>query len=133
MKILFFCQLHCFNKNDSTDGVRCVCVCVYFCSPVRAVCPNHEVVVFQPRKGTTPYLRSVANSKFYYSPTAPPVSTVFLDLFIYPLYPTPPPCQSDSQSPTESESTQSQNMVTRAQNANTCTKCQYVVVLLTTI
>ena len=38
-------------------------------------------------------------------------------------------CQSDSPSPTDSESTQSQNMVTRARNANTCTKCQYVLVL----
>ena len=42
-------------------------------------------------------------------------------------------CQSGSQSPMESELNQSQNMVTRAQNANTCTKCQYVVVLLTAI
>ena len=42
-------------------------------------------------------------------------------------------CQSNSQSPTDSESTQSQNMVMRARNANACTKCQYVVVLLTAI
>ena len=42
-------------------------------------------------------------------------------------------CQSNSPSPKDSESTQSQNMVTRAENDNTCTKCQYVVVLLTAI
>ena len=44
-----------------------------------------------------------------------------------------PKCQSDPPIPTDSESTQSQNMVTRAQNANTCKKFQYVVVLLTAI
>ena len=44
-----------------------------------------------------------------------------------------PFCQSYSQSPTNSELTQSQNMVTSARNANTCMKCQYVVILLTAI
>ena len=66
-------------------------VCVYFLPPVHAVFLNHEVVVFQPQTGTAPDLGFVANYTFYYSPPALPVSTIFLDVFIYPLYPTPPP------------------------------------------
>ena len=42
-------------------------------------------------------------------------------------------CQSDSPSPTDSELTQSQNMLMRARNANTCTKYQCIVVLLMAI
>ena len=49
----------------------------------------------------------------------------FINLILY--------CQSYSQSPTDSELTQSQNRVTCAQNANTSTKCQYVFILLTSI
>ena len=40
-------------------GAKCVCVCVYWPS-VREVCPNYEVVVFQPLTLTTPDLASVA-------------------------------------------------------------------------
>ena len=58
--------------------------------PFRVVCPNHEVVVFQPWAGTAPYLGSVANYTSCSNPPAPPVSTDFLDLFILP-YPTAPP------------------------------------------
>ena len=64
-------------------------VCV-FLPPVFAVCPRHKVVVFQPRTGTTPDLCSVASCTFYSNPPAPPVPTVFMDLF-FPVYPTNPP------------------------------------------
>ena len=75
-------------------AVICGCSCkVMLClrPPVRAVRPNHEVAVFQPWTGTAPNLGSVANCNFYSNPPAPPVSTGFLDIFIYPLYPTAPP------------------------------------------
>ena len=39
----------------------CVFLCVFYRSPVCAVCPNHEVVVFQPQTVTAPDLGSVAN------------------------------------------------------------------------
>ena len=65
-------------------------MCVYFLPPVRVVCLNLEVVVFQPCTGTTPDLGSVAHYTFYAIPTAPPVSTVFLYILIHPLYPTSP-------------------------------------------
>ena len=43
----------------------CVCVCVHVCvcyrPPVRLVCTNHDVVVFQPQKVTAPDWGSVAN------------------------------------------------------------------------
>ena len=58
---------------------------------VFTVCPNHEMVMFQPRTVTTLYLGSVANYTFYSNPFTPPVSTGFLYLFISPLYPTTPP------------------------------------------
>ena len=40
----------------------CVCVCVCVCNrlPVQQVCTNYEVVVFQPRTVTPPYLGSFA-------------------------------------------------------------------------
>ena len=60
--------------------------------PVCVVCLNHEVAVFQPRAGTSPYLGSVANYTSYSNPPAQPVSTDFLDIFIYP-YPNRPPHQ----------------------------------------
>ena len=44
----------------------------------RAVCPNHEVVVFQPQKVTATYLESIAIvNNFILAPTTPPVSTVY--------------------------------------------------------
>ena len=78
-------------------AVTCGCSCkVLLClrPPVRGVCPNHEVVVFQPWTGTAPDLGAVANYTFYSNPPAPPVSTGLLDIFIYPLYPTAPPSVS---------------------------------------
>ena len=54
------------------------------------MCLNHEVVVFQSQIGTAPDLGSVANYTFYYNSPAPPVSTKFMNIFIYPLYPTSP-------------------------------------------
>ena len=53
----------------------------------RVMCPNHEVVVFQPWTWTDPYVGSVANYTFYSYPPAPPDSTNFLYLFIVPLCP----------------------------------------------
>ena len=38
-----------------------VCVCVCYRPPVRAVCLKHEVVVFQPWKGTVPDLGYAAS------------------------------------------------------------------------
>ena len=68
-----------------------ICGCywqVFLClrPPVRAVCPNHEVLMFQPWTVITPNLGSVANYTFYSNPPAQPVSTIFLDFFVYPLY-----------------------------------------------
>ena len=63
---------------------------VVFQTTIFAVCTNHEVVVFQPKIGTAPDLDSVANYTFYSNSPAPPVSTNFLDILIYPLYPTSP-------------------------------------------
>ena len=56
-----------------------------FQTSVCAICPNHEVVVFQPWTGTDPYLGSIANYTFYYNPPAPPVSTNFC-IFSFPPY-----------------------------------------------
>ena len=39
----------------------CVCVCVCYRPPFHAVCPNHEVVLFQPRTVTASDLGYVAN------------------------------------------------------------------------
>ena len=48
--------------------------------PVREVCPNYELVVFQPQTMTPPHLGSVVIiTKFASRPPIPPGSTVFLD------------------------------------------------------
>ena len=64
----------------------CVCVCVFVCvchwPPVRAVCPNHEVAVFQHRTVTAPDLGSITNAYTYSIPPAPPVPNVFW-IFVY--------------------------------------------------
>ena len=70
-----------------------LCVCVYFWSLVHVVCLIHEVLVFQPRTGTATYLGSFTDYIFYSRPPSPPVSTVFLDIFMFPLYTTAPPHQ----------------------------------------
>ena len=64
---------------------------ICFCPAVCVMCTNHEVLVFQPQTGTAPYPGSVANYTFYYNPTAPPVSTNFLDIFNVPLCSITPP------------------------------------------
>ena len=46
--------------------------------PVRGVCPSHEVVMFQPRTVTPPYLGSVVNCYVRYS------------TILNPLRPSPP-------------------------------------------
>ena len=48
-------------------------MCVCFRPPARLVCPNHEVVEFQPRKVTDPDLGSDANAYTIYIPPTPPV------------------------------------------------------------
>ena len=48
---------------------------------VCVMCPNHDVVVFQPWTGTAPYLGSVANYTFYSNPPSPSVSTIFSGYF----------------------------------------------------
>ena len=67
-----------------------VCVCLNLRPLVRLLFPNHEMMVFQPQTGTAPDLGFIADYKFYSNPPAPPVSTGFMDIFIYPLYPTAP-------------------------------------------
>ena len=90
--ILIRCILTSRGKKISTIyWQHFMCVCVYFQPPARVVCPNHEVVLFQTRTGTSLYLCSVSNYTFYSSPPAPPVSTVFLGLLNSPLYPNAPP------------------------------------------
>ena len=42
-------------------------------SPVRVVCPNHKVVVLQPRTGNAPDLGSVANFKTFYFVSPRPI------------------------------------------------------------
>ena len=64
---------------------------LYFQPPVRALYPNHEMVVLQPQTGTAMELESISNLTFYTSRLTPPVSTTFLDLFLPPpLYYHPP-------------------------------------------
>ena len=72
-----------------------LCVCVCFRPPVRVVCPNHEMVGFQPWTRTAPDLGSVTNAYTYYIPPAPPVPTVFWifvssSSYTYILSPPPP-------------------------------------------
>ena len=78
-----------WNINIDQAKVQ-LCVCMYFRSPVHSVCSNHEVVVIQPRTGTAMFLGYVANYAYYHRPPTPPVATVFLYLFISPLYPISP-------------------------------------------
>ena len=100
---------------------NCVFVCMCYRPPVRAVCSNHEVVVFQPRTVTDPYLGSVANittiialmphlfqpcsgslsPPLDLSPIAPPYFTHRCHFFLslHPLYPTPHLARSWSDRP----------------------------------
>ena len=64
---------------------------MYFRPPVCAVCPYYDVLVLKTHTGTHMELGSVAYYTFYSSPPASSILTVFLDLFIYLLYPTSPP------------------------------------------
>ena len=67
--------------------------------PVHEVCPNFEVVVFQPRIVTPPHLGTVAIvTKFISSPPAPPDSTIFLYISFPSSILTPPPSISRSSS-----------------------------------
>ena len=64
---------------------------MYFRTSVCAVCPNHEVVVFQPWTGTAPDLGFIANYTFLFYPSHPTCINFFLGLFISLLYPTSTP------------------------------------------
>ena len=55
-----------------------------FRPPFRAVCANHEVLVFQPRKRNALDLGCISNYKSYSNSPAPTVSTYFLDILISP-------------------------------------------------
>ena len=52
-----------FYSDSSVSYYTYVVLCIR--PPIRAVCPDHEVVVSQPRPGTAPYLGSVANCTSY--------------------------------------------------------------------
>ena len=53
----------------------CTVLLLFTWPPVRGVCPNYEVVMFQPRTVTPPYLVSVVNCYVSYSfKPAPPFS-----------------------------------------------------------
>ena len=68
--------LYAHNFSHLCDVCVCVCLCVNQ-PPVQTVCPNYEVVVFQPWTVTATYLGSVAIfNNFILAPPAPPVSTV---------------------------------------------------------
>ena len=100
----------------------CVCVCVCYRPPVRAVCPNHEVVMFQPPTVTAPDLGSVANittiislqthllqpCSGYSFPLLPrpisyrsPILHLLMPLIslFEPAYPLPPPSWPDAEQP----------------------------------
>ena len=68
------------STDICTSAVLCMCVTVH--RSMRCV-----------QKRTTLDLGSVDSYKFYYIPPAPPVSTIFMDLYISLLHPTSPPYQ----------------------------------------
>ena len=51
-------------------------VCVYLRPQAHPVCPNHEVMKFQPRRVSGTDLGSDANSYTIPNPPSPPVPTV---------------------------------------------------------
>ena len=67
-------------------------MCVCNRPPVRAVCTDYEVVVFQPWAVTPPHLYSVAIVTNLSCPPATPYSTILLDPS-FPSYIIPPPHQ----------------------------------------
>ena len=76
----------------------CVCVCVCVCAvrpPVRVVCQNYEVVVFQPWTGTATDLGSVATTtNFILVSSLPTCFNRFLDLSLFTSTILRPPHQS---------------------------------------
>ena len=56
--LVFLCTMTKISENAKKCGILCLR------PPVRVVCLNHKVVVFQPRTGTAPGLGSVANYAF---------------------------------------------------------------------
>ena len=59
-----------------------MCVCVCYWPPVREVCPNYEVAMFQPSKLTTPDLGFVAY--FFTAYLLNPTQPLFLLFNVYP-------------------------------------------------
>ena len=76
-------------KKSSTMVVK-LCVCVNRPS-VWAVCPNHEVVVFQPRTVTATYSGSVYIVLKNYSNSSRPAYINRFWIFLFPPPPTAPP------------------------------------------
>ena len=69
-----------------------MCVCVCYCPPVREVCPNHEVVMFQSRTVTT--LKPIPCRLFLYSLLLNPPLPLLLPSDVFPrggYTPAPPP------------------------------------------
>ena len=60
-------------KKVITVVTEIIVLLLYFRPADSVMCPNHDVVVFQPQKWTDLYLGSVANYKFYSNPPALPV------------------------------------------------------------
>ena len=73
--------------------VLCVCVREFTWPPVRAVCPNYEVVVFQPLTVTPPHLGSVAIVTVKL-PLPPHLFLPLVCIFILPLTSYCPPSPS---------------------------------------
>ena len=66
-------------------NVQCCCYLLFLRPPVRTVCPNHEVVVFQTWKGTTSDPGSVAIiTTFILSSSRPTCFNPVLDISFYP-------------------------------------------------
>ena len=78
-------------KKVITMVTNTIVLLLCFRPSVHVMCPNHDVVVFQPCTGTAPYLGSGAKYTFYSNPPSPPVLTNFLDIFIVPICPIAPP------------------------------------------
>ena len=57
---------------------------MYFCPPAHQVCPNNEVVEFQPQAVPSSDLGSETNAYTVYNPHDPPVPPVFWIVF-FPL------------------------------------------------
>ena len=115
-QLIPFYLFSCITKNhldvtidlsDITDQVKAlyqsyhlhlwVHLCVYFCTPAYVFYNNHEVVMFQHRTGTSPYLGSVTKYNFFLF-LLPHLSLPFFWIFLLdpPSYRPPIRIQSSS-------------------------------------